>query len=226
MNKINKIEVSNYNYGEENLTAPMYPIKQKPIIQQKQEPIVEDSEIKEINYRKIGGTWKWLKPRYLIKRIKLRFLPHISYLINMELNNGMHTTFIVQEKEGLFKFRGKKYVFDDSLKYYHLPSGLFAFNYHEGFAMPIIAKIDLNEVQKITADSNITEIEYMTNPAVLERFTVSKIAEGIMKGQQLDAFFRQIRLIVIITLLLVILDVLLFVFKTGMLKNVKIPGLN
>jgi hypothetical protein len=179
-----------------------------------------DSRITEINYRKTGskfsiGYWK--------KWFKLKFKQDTSYLINMELSNGMWTTFVVQEKDSGFKFRGKKYQFDDALKYYHIPSGLYAFNYHEGLAIPIIAKFDLNEINKAITGSGITEIEYMTNPSTLERFTVSKIAEGIMKGQQLDAFFRQIRLIAIINLLMTALLLILFVVKTGMLKSIKLP---
>ena len=182
-----------------------------------------DSEITEINYRNTGSKFKFA---FWKKKFKLHFREHISYLINMELNNGMWTTFIVQEKDNGFTFRGKKYQFDDALKYYHIPSGLYTFNFHEGLAIPIIAKFDLNEINKAITGSGITEIEYMTNPSTLERFTVSKIAEGIMKGQQLDAFFRQIRLLVIINLLIGALNLILFVSKTGMLKSIKIPGLS
>jgi hypothetical protein len=209
-----------YDYNNEELEAPPYPKKELKEKEVKETEVKET--IKEINYRKIGskssiGFWK--------KKFKLFFHGDTSYLINMELSNGFHTTFIVNEEDGGFKFNGKKYCFDDALKYYHITSNLYAFNFHEGFAMPIISKIDLNEINKAVSGSGITEIEYMTNPSTLERFTVSKIAEGIMKGQQLDEFFRQIRLIVIINGLMTLLLLILFVAKTGMLKSIKIPGL-
>jgi hypothetical protein len=209
--------------NEEN-KPPHYPVKKEIAVPKpKTKPIEDiDSAINEINYRKTGRRFSI---GYFKRWIKLKFKEDISYLINMELNNGMSTTFIVQEKDGGFKFKGKKYQFDDALKYYHMPSKLYAFNFHEGLAIPIIAKIDLNEINKAITGSGITEIEYMTNPMTLERFTVSKIAEGIMKGQQLDAFFRQIRMVVIINVLMTALLLILFVAKTGMLKSIKIPGL-
>lgn len=208
--------------------APQYHQKVKEIKHEKvtlkelPDSGLQDTKIREINYRKTGSK---MMPRTWWKRIKLSFKEDTSYLINMELSNGFHTTFVIQEKDGGFIFNRKKYCFDDALKYYHLPSQLYAFSYHEGFAMPIINKIDLNEINKAVAGSGITEIEYMTNPSTLERFTVSKIAEGIMKGQQLDAFFRQIRMVVIINALMTLLLLVLFVMKTGMLKSIKIPGL-
>jgi hypothetical protein len=234
---------------EEDLIPPMYPTakqepqpqpkKQKPARQQPTEQPRQElpmrnaammpqstdepnSKMKDVDYRKTDSFFSIAR---LKKKFNMSFRPDKVYLINMELNNGFHTTFIVTEKESGFKYNGKKYIFDDALKYFHLPSGLFAFNYHEGFALPILSRIDLNEIQKAVSGSGITEIEYMTNPTTLERFTVSKIAEGIMKGQQLDAFFRQIRLLVIINLLISFLNLVLFVAKTGMLKAIKIPGL-
>jgi hypothetical protein len=57
---------------------------------------------------------------------------------------------------------------------------------------------------------------------VLERFMTAKVAEGIMRGQQIDEFLKQIRLIMIITMISSILMLVLFVQKTGMLKQV--PG--
>lgn len=202
---------------------PMYvPQYVSPVNAPSKDDGLQNSKIKEVNYRTTGGFFSVGR---MMKRIKLAFKSDKVTLINMELSNGFHTTFIVAEEGGGFKYNGKRYIFDDALKYYHITSGLYAFNYHEGFALPIIAKIDLNEINKAVSGSGITEIEYMTNPITLERFTVSKIAEGIMKGQQLDAFFRQIRLLIIITMLVASLNLILFVFKTGMLKQIKIPGL-
>jgi hypothetical protein len=208
----------NYSKKEDELPEPPMYVPSAPSVNDG----LPDSKNKEINYRTTGGFFSIGRMR---KRIKLIFKSDKVYLINMELSNGFHATFIVSEDGGGFKYNGKRYIFDDALKYWHLTSGLYAYNYHEGFALPIIAKIDLNEINKAVSGSGITEIEYMTNPITLERFTVSKIAEGIMKGQQLDAFFRQIRLLIIITLLVASLNLILFVFKTGMLKQIKIPGL-
>lgn len=184
-----------------------------------------NSIVKQVDYRE--SSWlSWFTLGGLKKKFNLKFNLERCYLINMELKNGMHTTFIVKEKENTFTYNDKKYTFDDDLKYLHVDTQLYALDYHEDFVMPIKRKIDINEVNRAISGSGITEIEYMTNPSTLERFTVSKIAEGIMKGQQLDEFFRQIRLIVIIGALIGILHLVLFIMKTGMLKSIKIPGIS
>jgi hypothetical protein len=203
---------------------PFEHTKSSDFVAQRNNIPFEDSKIHEINYRKTGPRFKWIRYGYIKKRIRLWFFEEKSYLIEMELRNGMKTTFVVQDKEGGFRFLGGKYTFDDALKVWHIPSQLFSFKFHQDFTLPIVQKIDMNEINKAISGSNITDIEYMTNPSVLERFTVSKIAEGIMKGQQLDAFFRQIRLISIINLLISVILLIMFVFKTGMLKSIHIPG--
>jgi F0F1-type ATP synthase assembly protein I len=71
----------------------------------------------------------------------------------------------------------------------------------------------------------VSEVEYASNPATLEQFIVSKIAEGIMKGAALDEWMRQIRIMLIITMIGVIIHLLIFMQKSGMLSQIKIPGL-
>jgi hypothetical protein len=70
----------------------------------------------------------------------------------------------------------------------------------------------------------LTEVEYAANPSVLERFMTAKVAEGIMRGQMIDEFLKQNRLIWIITMVAAVLMLLLFIFKTGMLKEVPLIG--
>ncbi len=148
-----------------------------------------------------------------------------AILINMELVNGFHRTFIVREKEGGFIFRGKKYIFDDDNKYYNIDTKLYAFDYHENIALPIKRKIPVSEIKKTIESSGVTDIEYAINPSTLQRFMTAKIAEGVMKGTQLDEFLRKLNLFVIIIMVIALVHFALFLQASGLLKTINLPFL-
>jgi hypothetical protein len=206
-------------------------MQQQAVVQQEEEPV------REFDATKIGRSpfnvkWWW-------KKIKMRFIRHRLSLVNIELENGFHITLMVTEKDNGFKWKGKKYVFDEDLKYYNLSAKMWCYDYHENFTLPvkisqkmnykeevnlpIDGKIPVNEIKKLLEESKISEVEYMANPTVLQRYTISKMAEGIMKGQQIDAFFKQIRLLIIITAVASIIHLFLFAQKSGMLAQIKMP---
>jgi len=143
----------------------------------------------------------------------------------MELRNGDHSSFIIRTKAASFAYKGGEYVLDNELKYYHLDASMYALDYHQDFALPIKRIIPMNDINKAVSLSGLPKIEYSTNPSVLSKFVTSKISEGIMKGQMIDEYLKQQKLLIIITMVTVIIHFLLFVFKTGMLKSVRIPGL-
>jgi len=144
----------------------------------------------------------------------------IVNLINMELTNGFHKLFLVTEKEEGFRYRGKKYLFDTESKYYIIDTKMWAYDYHEKFSLPIKRIIPVTEIRKTLEASSLTEIEYATNPSTLERFAVSKIAEGIMRGAELDQVFRFLKIMVIIILVVTIIHLVLFAQKSGILDQV------
>jgi len=146
-------------------------------------------------------------------------------LINMELRNGQHDTFIIKATNQGFKYKKGYYIFDDELKYYNVGEQLWTLDYHQDCTLPVKRDIPINQIKKALEASNLSEVEYSTNPSVLERFIISKIAEGIMKGQQIDEFLKNLKTWIIIIALSTIIHLILFVFKTGMLKGIKIPGL-
>lgn len=152
--------------------------------------------------------------------------PATTSLINMELLNGFHKLFLVKEKDEGFKYRGKKYLFDNEAKYFIIDSKLWAYDYHETFSLPIKRVIPVTNIRKTIEQSGVSEVEYATNPATLERFAVSKIAEGIMRGAELDAVFKFLKLMSVIILVVVVLHLVLFAQKSGVLSQVAIPGVN
>ena len=66
-----------------------------------------------------------------------------------------------------------------------------------------------------------SEIEYATNPATLHRVLLSKVAEGVMKGEALDNWLRQVRLLVIIILLIVGAHFMYILVKTGAFQQIQ-----
>lgn len=172
--------------------------------------------------KKKFGTWPHLRDWWRRKYHQDEIL-----LVNMELRNGYHESLMVKARSVSFKYSDGLYVIDNELKYFHISTGLYALDYHQDCALPIKRAVPINEIMKTLESSQVSEVEYAVNPSTLERFLVAKIAEGIMKGQQIDEYLRQMKLILVITMVSSVLMLLLFVIKTGMLKGLtgQIPGL-
>lgn len=187
--------------------------------------IPADDVFRELNPYYPIKVKSWLDFNEVKKFIIAKFFPSKSVLINMELLNGMHKQFVIKEKDGGFSYKGNTYILDNELKYFILEAKMWAYDFHEQFALPLKRSIPLLKIKKFLENSGISEVEYASNPSTLERFVTSRIAEGIMKGQMLDDWMKQIRLMLIIVLLSVIIHLLLFMQKTGMLKQLagKLP---
>ncbi len=182
-------------------------------------PYIEIDDYDPLRTGKSRTSWRFWKTIFLERKH-----PDKVMLINMELQNGFHLQFLVKEKEGGFSYRGKKYIFDNELKYFNISAKNYAFDYHENFTMPIKRKIPVAKIKQTLEQPGISEIEYMTNPSTLERFIVSRIAEGIMKGQQLDEFFKKINLYILVIMVAVLVHLVLFIWASGMLKDLKVPS--
>ena len=145
---------------------------------------------------------------------------HSSVLINMELNNGYHRHFMVTEDQNGFKYCKKFYLFDNDLKYYDIDSKIWTYDFHENYSLPVKRIIPIKEILDTIHTGQITEIEYSSNPSTLEHAMNNKIAEGILKGAELSGFFKQIRLLLIITMLVVIINFLLSLKTSGLLDAI------
>ncbi len=151
-----------------------------------------------------------------------RYFPSQALLINMELLNGFHRSFIVKGGDDGIVFRGKQYLFDDECKYYNMDAKLYAYDYHEGLALPVRRKIPLQSIKK-TLESADLDIQYAINPSVLQRFLIAKIAEGVMKGTMIDEFLKKLQMFLLVTMIAVLVHLALFLFASGMLENINIP---
>lgn len=204
-------------------------------------PEPEPKRIVPVNFKKKLGRWQKIVLWWDERRN-----PHKIVIINLELANGFHRTFYVKEEKTGFRYLNKNYVFDIDARYYNLDLSYWCYDFHEEFTLPIKQEVPegyrydknneiyfpltrrfpIQAIKKALENSNITEIEYATNPSVLQRFITSEIAEGIMKGAAINDFLRQMRVWIIITLITVLLHFLTFIIKSGMLKSIKIPGVN
>ena len=143
-----------------------------------------------------------------------------SIIVNLELINGNHTSFVVLEKNGGFKFKGKLYLFDNESKYYHVTGRSYCYDYHENICLPLKRKIPAEMITSFLEDK-YPDIQYAINPQLLEAFETSNIIEGILKGASLEKWMRMIFIILIIILVLVVIFMIMFMFKTGMFNAVK-----
>ena len=202
--------------------AELKKVSSKVIKQQEVKEELEDTPIKAFSLLKTKSklSWDYWRTWYLE-----RYQAGRVVLINMELTNGFHKLFTVKEKEEGFVFRGKKYLFDDDFKYYNLDIKLYTFDYHEQIALPFKRKIPVTEIKKTMESTDEIDIEYAINPSTLQRFMTAKIAEGVMKGTQLDEFMKKLQTFLIVTMVAVLVHLALFLFASGMLQNIKVPGI-
>lgn len=156
--------------------------------------------------------------------IKERYNPSKHIMINMEFINGFHGSFTVIETDGGFVYRGQQYIFDHVSKYYSVTAKLWCYDFHEAFSLPIQRSIPFKEFRGKVIEQ-YPNIELAVNPKTLHEFIMAKIAEGIMRGAGFEAFLRRLFLVALITLIVTVVFMLMFMFKTGMFSSIKIPGL-
>ena len=193
-------------------------IKKKHKLSSKERENIEKHDLKKKKQRLLYPSFflnKWLFKR------KLRKYPHKMVIINMEHLNGLHSTFFVKESDGGFHLKGRDYRFDSALKYYNVDFGRYMYDFHENLSIPINRKIPINELTATIEQDPSVEIEYMVNPTTLKRFVVSKIAEGIMQGQDLPKAIQRIFLIVGLNLLMTIIMLLIVLYISGIFGEVR-----
>jgi len=171
--------------------------------------------VNQIKFRQSKFSVQYWKDWWMDRK----HLPEIV-MINMELLNGFHRTFLVREREGGFKYKDKKYLFDNEMKYYNMDSKIYMYDFHENIALPIKRVIPVQTIQETVENSGISEVEYAMNPATLERFAVSKIAEGIMRGAELDDVFRFLKLMLIISVVVGGINLYLTLQSSGALGGI------
>jgi len=164
----------------------------------------------------IKGWWKWGKAK---------LNPGATYLINMELRNGMHTFFVLTTNKAEFDFKEGRYIIDDESKYFVLDANKYALDYHQDISLPIKRIIPVTEINKAISALNNTEVETAINPTSLKSYVESNFIQQVMKGQELSESLKKITLIAGVAALAAVMHLVIFIFKSGMLSSIKIPGM-
>jgi hypothetical protein len=135
------------------------------------------------------------------RRKKIAGRQHTVNLIKMELNNGKHRTFLVNEQNRGFYYLDKRYVFDEKVKYEDIDLGFWCYDFHEDFSLPFRRRFPVSDVKSALEKGKVDgfEVAYATNPSVLERFINSTVLEMLLRGGNLQKLLMIIMIIVIIT---------------------------
>jgi hypothetical protein len=206
-------------------SVPQQPPPELPPIVPEPPTIERIYNAKGVEFYNLTAKKSRLSLGYWVDKWNLSRHASSTVLIHFELKNGFHRQFLAKEDtKGGFRYKDNMYIFDQSLKYYDIDAALWCYDFHEDFSLPIKRSVPIEELKKYIYTSKVTDIEYATNPKLLEKFVDSKIIEAIMRGAQLDEWMKQMRVLIIITLFVSSLMLILFVWKSGMLSQVKLPG--
>ena len=188
--------------------------------------IEEEKEEGKI-YDPVQLATKFSKLPFNIKAIyDNKFKAHQRYLVRMLLRNGDRKDVIIFSTDGSFRCLGGMYVIDESLAHFNMSARLWELEYHQDYTLPIDRSINMQEVRKMSSDPQVSDLDVAFNPYQLEKFSESKVTEGMMKGAGLADWLKQMKLILIVLVVIGAAHLLLFVIKTGMLQSVAgvVPG--
>lgn len=163
-----------------------------------------------------------MNPISHIKKITHSLKRTQALLVVMEMSTGFIEIFYVYPKNESFTYKGGTYYVEDEFKKFIPTLNVYALMYHQELSPPIQFKINVSELKRDIVGAGYTNIDMAMNPKSLMYFIKSQIVQAISKGAMLDAFFRFMRLIAIITLLIVIIHFVMFAQVSGLLDNLGI----
>jgi len=106
-------------------------------------------------------------------------------LINMELNNGKHISFLRPIDSEKFSILGGTYIVDIKLAYLSLSAGCYCLDYHQSLSIPVKRVWDVHGLKTAIESSGIIDCPAAANPSNITRFLNSNIIEQIFQGASL-----------------------------------------
>jgi hypothetical protein len=194
--------------------------KEKVVVTNLQHEPLDDKKLKpmqfleNIDINKNASRWTKIKNWWKLRKISR------AILINMEMKNGNHRSFVAHTSSSGFEYNKRRYLFDNESSYYNVDFGLWCFDYHEDMTIPVKRTIPVLEI-KDSVTANNKQIEHAINPATIEEFIVSEVAKGIMQGQAIGEFLRQARMLWIISLIVGVIDLLVLLWHSGVFDKIK-----
>ncbi len=146
-------------------------------------------------------------------------------LIDMELTNGFHTTFLVaKKKDNSFKFNGKRFILTDDpeLKYYNLSAKCWCLCYHEDFSLPYRKKVNLIKMKNSIISSDRLWVTTACNSLELESYTDSKVTEAMLKGGRILKEIKQFKFFLLALLVVTMVTLFIIVQTSGILKQLNV----
>jgi len=189
----------------------------KKLIKKKNKEI-KSEENKEYNPIKTKKGWFDFSAYYRIFKDKLR--PQRTYLINMELRNGMHQLFTISCSNESFKYDGSEYVIDNEFKYYVLSAGCYCLDYHQDLSIPIKRIVPLNEIKKGINSLGVTEVETAINPRTLRMFIESEVIQKVLQGQAMGNMLKNLMIICALGTIASVCHLLIYMSKSGMFASI------
>jgi len=183
---------------------------------------VESNRLSEVKPYKLKSerslkerVFAWLFPGRLVDEV----------VVNMELANGVHETFIVDGNKEFFIFKDGLYIIDSQLKYWNATLARFALDYNQNFSNPLRREWDVDGLKDAIVETYNARGEQFTitstNPRNLKIFVNSKVIEGVMRGQQLQEFIKRWNLAFLILIVLTVIHLIVYLNQSGALKGLK-----
>jgi len=157
----------------------------------------------------------WVNFKDYKTRYNRMFKGEKTIICNFELNNGHHTTCLLPIQNNKVVYSDGVYVVDDSLKYYHLGYKEWCLDFHESFNLPIKRKFPLNEINLTLQETQMGGVGYATNPSTLRTFQVNDVVRSAIQAAGITDFFKQVRLLVIISALASVILLVLWANSEG-----------
>ena len=181
--------------------------------------ILIDQEPKEYDPHHLYKSFKGF-PRNILYRFHVRYHIDRRYLIRMRLRNQDMIDFYIFPKTGIFKFKSGAYLIDHSLSRFNNSAGCYELSYNEDFVLPIDMKYDVKELIEAISFGGISDMKAACNPQVLEQSQRSKVVQNMMSGAGLPEMLKRLLILVIAVLIVLVLYVALWMYKSGMFEQV------
>jgi len=145
----------------------------------------------------------------------------------MLLRNKDRIDLIIYTKDGTFKYGNGMYLIDETLAHFNMSARVWELEYHQDFVLPIDRTINLSDVHKMASDLSVSDLDCAFNPANLEKFTESKVVEGMMSGAGLQEWLKQMKLWLMAGVIVAGAHFVVFLIKAGVFQSVTgvVPGL-
>jgi len=197
-------------------TKKVNPVKKEVEIKKEVKKETEKKSVEFKNFRRGWFDFRYWKQWYIKKNA-----PSSQMFIQMELRTGKWDYFFIDiATSPSFTYMGGEYVIDPDLKSYVSSLNMFSLRYHQDYALPVKQDIPVKEIGEAINASGVLDIENSTNPQTLRTFVVSDVIKDVIQSSGIHTYLKTMQLLVIIAVIVSILHFVIFLFKSGIFKEV------